>query len=326
MDSINGKINFFQLNTDFSKASSLLLEKYFNDFNIDVALMQDIYCEKFGLLQKYKPPDFIGYDTIYFKESNTMPKVALYVKSNFNVTFLPQASNLHCITCILHLDNSEFVVLSSLYSPPPDVSPTIRTDILFNHLSTLQIQKLILCGDFNSHSSLWSNQSQNDRKGDDLEILLLHHDLTVLNDIHSSPTFENTRGGCSWIDISTAGSKVADKISDWKLHNEESLSFHKIITFSLSLTPLTDNKIRYNFEKTNWDIFNITLSDNFHSKNISEEKIQNAELCELDILAERISVAIKDTIISVVPSTTNYKNRVLVSWWSKEISIFRKMV
>ena len=242
------KLNFIQLNTDFSKASSQLLEKHINDLDIDVALLQDIYCEKFGLSQKYKPPDFIGYDVIYLKDSK-MPKVALYVKSKLNATFLPQASDLHCITCILHLENSDFIVLSSIYSPPPDLSPVKRTDVLFEHLSTLQIQRLILCGDFNSHSSLWSNQSKNDRKGDELEILLLQYDLTVLNDISSPPTFENTRGGSSWIDISTAGCKIADKISDWQVRNDESLSFHKIITFSISLKPKTDNKLRYNFAK-----------------------------------------------------------------------------
>ena len=32
-----------KLNTDFSKASSLLLEKHMRDFNIDIALIQDIY-------------------------------------------------------------------------------------------------------------------------------------------------------------------------------------------------------------------------------------------------------------------------------------------
>ena len=68
------------------------------------------------------------------------------------------------------------------------------------------------------------------------------------------------------------------------------------------------------------------MSANFESKNISEDKIQNSLLSDLDNLSECISVAIKDTIISVVPSSTNYKNRVLVPWWSKEISNLRKLV
>ena len=47
-------------------------------------------------------------------------------------------------------------------------------------------------------------------------------------------------------------------------------------------------------------------------------------MSEVDDLAQRISISIKDSIISVVPSSVNYKNRTLVSWWSKEIANLRK--
>ena len=187
-------LNFVQLNTDFSKASTLLIEKYMHEYDTDVTVIQDIYCEKFGLDQKYKPPDFVGYNLLYYKDED-MPMVAINIRRNINATILPQASNSHCITCVVLLENGKNIVLSSVYCPPPDISPLLRTNSLFSNLSTLQIQNLLLCGDFNSHSSLWSNKSKNDKKGDELESLFYQNDLTVLNDVESSPTFENTRGG-----------------------------------------------------------------------------------------------------------------------------------
>ena len=325
MATLYKKINFMQWNTDFSKAATYLIEKFMNDYGTDAAFIQDIYCGKFGLDQSFKPPDFKGYNMLYYKEE-AMPKVALYVKTNIKTTFLPQASNSHCITCIVHLENSKSIILSSVYCPPPDISPLLRTESLFNNLSALQIQNLLLCGDFNSHSTLWSNQSKNDKKGDDLEALLLQNDLTVLNDVDSPPTFENTRGGVSWIDISAAGNKIADKCGNWKVINEECLSFHKIITFSLSVSPLTSHEIRYNFEKTNWLRFNNILEDEFLKNNITTDNLFNGSKCEVDDLAKRITISIRDTIVSVVPSSVNYKNRTLVSWWSKDISDLRKQV
>ena len=318
-------LNFLQLNTDFSKASTLLLEKYMHEYDTDVALIQDIYCEKFGLDQKYKPPDFVGYNLLYYKDE-AMPKVAIYIRRNINTTILPQASNSHCITCVVHLENAQNIVLSSGYCPPPDISSLLRTDSLFSNLSTLQIQNLLLCGDFNSHSSLWSNKSKNDKKGDELEILFYQNDLTVLNDVESPPTFENTRGGVSWIDLTVAGSKITDRVANWKVHDVESLSFHKIINFSLNISPITSNVVRYNFEKTNWNEFNTILETNFTNNNISVEKPTVAALTDIDDLARRISISIKETIMSHVPSYVNYKNRRLVSWWNNEIAILRKSV
>ena len=183
-----------------------------------------------------------------------------------------------------------------------------------------------MCGDFNSHSSLWSNESKNDKKGNQLEMVLLQNDLTVLNNVNSPPTFQNTQGGKSWIDLSTAGSKISDNIINWRVRNYESLSFHKMITFTLNQTPSVYNKTRYNFDKTNWTLFNTKLSENFLLKNISENTVLSTSKSELDKLCENISMAIKDTIVSHVPSTKNYKKRLLVSWWNKDISNLRKSV
>ena len=135
-------------------------------------------------------------------------------------------------------------------------------------------------------------------------------------------TFENK----SWIDLSTAGSKIADNITNWRVRNDESLSFHKIITFTLNQSPSIYNKTRYNFDKTNWTLFNTKLSDNFLHKNISINTVLSASGTELDKLCENISLAIKETIISHVPSTKNYKKRLLLSWWNKDISNLRKSV
>ena len=324
MDTSQTKLNFLQWNTDFSKAATLLLEKFMEEYNTDAAFIQDIYCEKFGLDQLFMPPTSKGYNLLYFKGTQ-MPKVALYVKSEIKTTFLPQASNTHCITCIIHLEDSKQLVLSSVYSPPPDISPLLRINSLFQNLSTCQGQSLLLCGDFNSHSSLWSNRGKNDKKGDDLEAFLLQYDLNVLNDVNSPPTFENSRGGASWIDISIAGCQIVDKISDWKVHEEECLSFHKVITFTFNVSPSISSVVRYNFGKTDWLKFNNNLSLEFAKNGVSVTTACDSEHAVED-LAKRATISLRDTIISTVPSTVNFKKRKLVSWWNKDISEIRKKV
>ena len=179
------------------------------------------------------------------------------------------------------------------------------------------IQRLVLCGDFNARSNVWSNNSVTDVKGEEVEGILLKHNMIVMNDPNSTPTFDSGRGQ-SWIDLTVCGDLIADKIRNWRVVNEESLSFHKMIKFDIQ-TIRTDSIVeKCHYNSTDWKHFNECLKEKFVYSNITA-KMQVSDITELDELVTQITNIFTATIKSNVKSTKNYKQRNLVSWWSNEI-------
>ena len=162
------------------------------------------------------------------------------------------------------------------------------------------------------------------KKGEEVEITLLRHNMLVINNPDSSPTFESSRGR-SWIDLTICGDLIADQIINWRVNDEESLSFHKIIEFEIKTDFEISRPVKYQYESTDWNTFNKCLHNNFSSNGITPD-ISIDDKSALDNLASQITSIFTDTIKSCIKSTTNFKNRRLVPWWSKEISQTRKSV
>ena len=156
-----------------------------------------------------------------------------------------------------------------------------------------------------------------------MELLLLEHNLIVLNDPSSDPTFESSRGK-SWIDLSIAGCNVADRISSWEVSNKETMSLHKSISFCLAADNAHKESVCFNYKKTDWDIFNSQLTVEFCSYGINEKFITNALPDTIENIAEIISDCITRTIENKVPKSKKNRTRTLVSWWNQEIANFRK--
>ena len=315
-----------QLNCDFSSAGSSLLEKFAVSCKMDIIFVQDMYSSIKGLGENFTPIEFSGYNLFYSAKSNQIPKAAIYISKSIKASMVSHASNTNCVTCKLSSNNSHYL-LSSVYAPPSDKSALTRTKILFDNIKSSDMDCLLLCGDFNAHSDMWSSKSKTDAKGEELEILLLQKNLSIINNPESEPTFDSGRGR-SWIDLTIAGQNLVDSISNWRVSAEETLSFHKMILFDLSANINSQtNKPRYNFSDTNWATFNSVLSKNFLDNGVIQP---NGLICEisnknqLDHVSSLVTSLFTATIKSVVKSTTNYKNRTLVSWWSSDINKMRK--
>ena len=294
-----------------------------SEYNADICFTQDIYCNKRGVSTRYVPPDVPGFNLFFSSESDNIPKAAIYVSDKIQASLLSKASNSHCATCVLNSSLGKILV-SSLYSPPPDQSPDEKLNFLFDNLDHREIQRLVLCGDLNAHSNVWSNSTSTDRKGEVVESIFLQYNMLVLNDPNSPPTFDSGRGR-SWIDVTAAGDHMADKISNWKVLEEETLSFHKLISFDIQTPHEDDLTVKYHFESTDWIQFNMFMQNQFILNNISCST-EVPDKLSLDSLATKITDIFTLTIKSNVKSTKNYSRRKLVPWWSKEIAQLRKLV
>ena len=97
----------------------------------------------------------------------------------------------HCITCVVNSSVVDKIIVASIYSPPSDFSPLTNMRHVFDNLGRRDIQRLVLCGDFNAHSNVWSNNSVTDSKGEEVEGILLQHNMIVINNPNSPPTFDS---------------------------------------------------------------------------------------------------------------------------------------
>jgi len=150
-------------------------------------------------------------------------------------------------------------IVASVYSPPTDIDPTLRMKNLFTSKFNVSIN------DFNAKSSLWGN-ALNDKKGQILESLMINKKLYLINSEHTAPTFENTQGGKSWIDLTIAGGNVNDKIKSWTICETESLSFHKIIFFEFQTVLDQGLAKTMNLKQTDWDGVNNYLRQELRVK------------------------------------------------------------
>ena len=178
---------------------------------------------------------------------------------------ISQLSNEHKVVIQLTCETETF--LCSCYSPPTDHSPVDRLEETFQTLSNNQLKKLCLCTDSNAHSTAWYN-SFTDRKGSELEAFLLNNNMLVCNLEGYGPTFENSSNGKSWIDITAIGASLQQNVTNWKILEQESLSFHKFIYFEINYQGYTSDKQQlFNFKLTNWSQFNEHLETQIHNNN-----------------------------------------------------------
>jgi Endonuclease-reverse transcriptase len=120
---------------------------------------------------------------------------------------------LQAVAC--RISTPQPVSLCSVYLPP--TSSWNHSDLLVL-LSKLP-PPVLLIGDFNSHSTLWGCSSTN-RKGHELETLLLQSNLCLLND--KSPTYLHPEtGSLSSLDLAFSDPSIVLNYS-WPLHKEYS--------------------------------------------------------------------------------------------------------
>ncbi|XP_063681907.1 uncharacterized protein LOC134816842 [Bolinopsis microptera] len=93
---------------------------------------------------------------------------------------------------------------------------------------------LVMGADSNGHHILWNSFRKNNNRGILIAQMMEKLDLTVANK-GKNPTFLNSRGHKSIIDITLTNKKGGDLISNWKTSTETSLSDHKIISFNINL-------------------------------------------------------------------------------------------
>lgn len=147
----------------------------------------------------------------------------------------------------------------SCYSSPNRLSDFEEMLHEIRMIVTREKNNIVLCGNFNAKSPLWSSKIE-DARGKDLIETVNMFDLRLINK-GSVATCVRPQGS-SIVDITWSTSDIHSIICNWKVEDDDiSLSDHRYITFAVNESEVAVDsannykRIAWSFKKFNADLF-----------------------------------------------------------------------
>ncbi|VEN44415.1 unnamed protein product [Callosobruchus maculatus] len=209
------------------------------------------------------------------------------------------------------IDTGDSVIYSCYFSPNADVA-AFEADL--DHLKEDIIRsgkQAIIAGDFNAKAPEWG-MPHNDRRGDILTAWIAELGLIIANE-GNQPTF--TRGASkSIIDITLVTERLSSRVGGWKVLEQESLSCHSYITFTIAKSgnptaKLGQERFGWNLKKLNERHFTAQLKRGLEDSDTTT--------------AEELTTVLSSACDRSMPRRRPC-NRRSTYWWNKEIADFRK--
>lgn len=176
------------------------------------------------------------------------------------------------------------IILISVYLQPNILEGLDKLDQFLTSIADRHLP-IVLCGDFNSHSKLWFDKTDDDQ-GFRIEELLLQHDLGIANQPASFSTFDNGHGGTSNIDLSLLSPSLIPKCHFWRICPWAiPSSDHSLIYFELDYAFRPEHKTRINWDAIDWTQQLAMAEENFLQLWILPLECNPGEIdCYLDTL------------------------------------------
>ena len=150
-------------------------------------------------------------------------------------------------------------------APPIETTPLAR-------YATNNNLPLIMGSDTNSHHTLWGNRACNER-GRDLLDFMSSLGLSWANK-GSTPTFLNTRGHNSVIDLTITNTTGGDLISNWHVSDLYSNSDHRYIMFDITTGRKKEPRQIRLVKNTDWAKFDEILKNDPNLQNRNRPEIR----------------------------------------------------
>ena len=166
--------------------------------------------------------------------------------------------------------------------------------------------KPFMCGDFNSHHTLWGSRKI-DQKGAALASFIEDKNLVSLND--GSATYISSAGASSALDLTITSPDVAAKCN-WSVVSTTTLGsdHHPVIT-SLSITASTERNSskRWNFKRADWSSFTKMCAET-----ITEDLIAK----DIEKFNENVTRAIIAAAEAHIPTVRAGAYKPGIPWWN----------
>ncbi|XP_072392208.1 uncharacterized protein [Diabrotica undecimpunctata] len=175
---------------------------------------------------------------IFSLPSNQQPRTAIYVPRKIKASLMAQFCTSDVTAVKVKFPwgkgkNREFILAASVDLPldAATLPPTKEKEDLVDHCLSQRVE-LIICYDSNSHHLDWGSRDNNAR-GKSLYNYIIRKDLYILNR-DTEPTFINVHSQ-TFINIWLATAEISNKIQNWQVSEDTSMSDHRLLTYNISL-------------------------------------------------------------------------------------------
>jgi len=177
---------------------------------------------------------------------------------------------------------------------------------------------IFIGGDFNARHPLWGDIEN--RLGSEVANWIEYQDLTILNKFPCPPTYMNSKGHCSWIDLSITSDNGLALRPEWRVFSTtDGFSDHRTVKTTLHIgeKPRLIEKAR-NWRKADWSniqkAVKVLLRNTYWKPIVWEE----TSIEDLDYLVCRFSSELLEITNEWVP--TSRRGTLRKPWWSDEIA------
>ena len=268
----------------------------FNKNNINpVILVTEPYSNTNNTIPKINP-NLVPY---YCSDGPTVPRAAVIIHKHLvnHSRELQQFTTPDIIALLINHEGKDIIFASSYMDITQDIPPA-QSIPLINYANSNKLP-LILGSDTNAQHTLWGNKQCN-RRGEDLLDLLSNLGLNWANK-GNTPTFINSRGHESIIDLTITNNLANDIILDWKVDLSYSNSDHRYVTFKIeSKQENKPRQIRLT-KNTDWELFDNYLSNNPTSNVLDTANINTSE--DLDMVTTKLNKHLLNAFNEACPIT-----------------------
>ena len=228
------------------------------------------------------------------KSHNQAPRAGIVATKDLQLTSLDKWCGRDCAAGVLKIANRS-VLIGSIYL---DINKPVRQQWLEDLLNMAKAKSwaVVLGIDTNAHSQLLG--PDNNERGDELEDLILQHNLSVENQ-GLAPTFEIRRGNNliqTHIDA-TLTRDLPVQIQNWEVNRDYNASDHNTIEFSIPTNRPPKTRIRP-WSKADWGLFRKELQR-------ADYRVPEAmSMKKLDRFVERLYQVLNEALDRSCPRTT----------------------
>lgn len=255
-------------------------------------------------------------ELVYHTNMTDRPRAALMLSKNTHYIPLTNLMSKDIASALIRVDTQQGGIMqfvaASVYLDYNALEIPNKLKELVNYCKSQNLQ-LIIGADANAHHTLWGSSDTNLR-GEELLEFISSSELVILNQ-GNVPTFEN-RLRKEVLDVTLSTEFISEKIVDWRVSDEPSLSDHKQIRFKI----ITHRKITETYRNprnTNWEHYSMNLEINLKGLN---HDLRTRE--EVEGAAISLSEAITASYHSSCPERKKTSNRD-VPWWSNKLKRLR---
>ena len=213
------------------------------------------------------------------------------------------------------------IILGSVYMDGNKQVPPESTKPIIAYAKKHKLP-LIVGSDTNSRHILWGDRLTNKRGGDLLDFLESNN--LQWSNTGSIPTFCNSRGHTSIVDLTITNEEGAKIVKDWSVKLDHSSSDHRYIFFQISKVAKTETKPFRQTKNTNWEHYDNALDNNKMLKDLRSKQLHSKH--DIDIAATQAINIVTEAYNNSCPLTYVSNSVKKPPWLTPEIQTAQKEI